>query len=147
MNCRFIHPGFNDKGNYSLISKPDPFSPNGAPPGGPLPLIPNNPWVRRSSTAPTSISGITVCLTACEPETINECFHVAGRSCGGGTPPSAPAGGTSCGERLGARAEARQRGNTVIQHRVTGSVASGLCSDQITLVLVLLGSVQIIHTS
>ncbi|KAM8891121.1 zinc finger CCCH domain-containing protein 18 isoform 2-T3 [Spinachia spinachia] len=45
MNCRFIHPGVNDKGNYSLISKPDPFSPNGAPPGGPHPLIPNNPWV------------------------------------------------------------------------------------------------------
>lgn len=46
MNCRFIHPGVNDKGNYSLISKPDLFSPNGAPPGGPHPLIPNNPWVR-----------------------------------------------------------------------------------------------------
>ncbi|XP_010782675.1 zinc finger CCCH domain-containing protein 18-like [Notothenia coriiceps] len=45
MNCRFIHPGVNDKGNYSLISKPDLFSPNGAPPGGPHPLIPNNPWV------------------------------------------------------------------------------------------------------
>lgn len=45
MNCRFIHPGVNDKGNYSLISKPDPFPPNGAPPGGPHPLIPNNPWV------------------------------------------------------------------------------------------------------
>ncbi|XP_034734205.1 zinc finger CCCH domain-containing protein 18 isoform X2 [Etheostoma cragini] len=44
MNCRFIHPGVNDKGNYSLISKPDLFSPNGAPPGGPHPLIPNNPW-------------------------------------------------------------------------------------------------------
>lgn len=44
MNCRFIHPGVNDKGNYSLITKPDPFSPNGAPPGGPLPLLPNNPW-------------------------------------------------------------------------------------------------------
>ncbi|MEQ2205909.1 hypothetical protein XENOCAPTIV_017963, partial [Xenoophorus captivus] len=48
MNCRFIHPGVNDKGNYSLITKPDPFSPNGAPPGGPLPLIPNNPWVSES---------------------------------------------------------------------------------------------------
>uniref|UniRef100_A0A8C6PPT2 Zinc finger CCCH-type containing 18 n=1 Tax=Nothobranchius furzeri TaxID=105023 RepID=A0A8C6PPT2_NOTFU len=46
MNCRFIHPGVNDKGNYSLITKPDPFSPNGAPPGGPHPLLPNNPWVR-----------------------------------------------------------------------------------------------------
>lgn len=46
MNCRFIHPGVNDKGNYSLISKPDPFSPNGAPPGAPHPLMPgNNPWV------------------------------------------------------------------------------------------------------
>ncbi|KAK5928589.1 hypothetical protein CgunFtcFv8_013643 [Champsocephalus gunnari] len=45
MNCRFIHPGVNDKGNYSLISKPDLFSPNGVPPGGPHPLIPNNPWV------------------------------------------------------------------------------------------------------
>ncbi|XP_028813870.1 zinc finger CCCH domain-containing protein 18 isoform X2 [Denticeps clupeoides] len=44
MNCRFIHPGVNDKGNYSLISKPDPFSPNGAPPGGPHPLMPSNPW-------------------------------------------------------------------------------------------------------
>ncbi|XP_033824661.1 zinc finger CCCH domain-containing protein 18 [Periophthalmus magnuspinnatus] len=44
MNCRFIHPGVNDKGNYSLITKPDPFSPNGAPPGGPHPLMPNNPW-------------------------------------------------------------------------------------------------------
>ncbi|XP_051239108.1 zinc finger CCCH domain-containing protein 18 isoform X4 [Dicentrarchus labrax] len=44
MNCRFIHPGVNDKGNYSLITKPDLFSPNGAPPGGPHPLIPNNPW-------------------------------------------------------------------------------------------------------
>ncbi|XP_061773339.1 zinc finger CCCH domain-containing protein 18 isoform X2 [Nerophis ophidion] len=44
MNCRFIHPGVNDKGNYSLISKPDLFSPNGAQPGGPLPLLPNNPW-------------------------------------------------------------------------------------------------------
>lgn len=45
MNCRFIHPGVNDKGNYSLISKPEPFPPNAAPPGGPHPLIPNNPWV------------------------------------------------------------------------------------------------------
>ncbi|XP_061628776.1 zinc finger CCCH domain-containing protein 18 isoform X1 [Phyllopteryx taeniolatus] len=44
MNCRFIHPGVNDKGNYSLITKPDLFSPNGAQPGGPLPLIPNNSW-------------------------------------------------------------------------------------------------------
>ncbi|KAF3689276.1 Zinc finger CCCH domain-containing protein 18 [Channa argus] len=44
MNCRFIHPGVNDKGNYSLISKPDLFSPNGAPPGGPHPLMSNNPW-------------------------------------------------------------------------------------------------------
>ncbi|KAK7891989.1 hypothetical protein WMY93_023952 [Mugilogobius chulae] len=44
MNCRFIHPGVNDKGNYSLITKPDPFSPNGAPSGGPHPLMPNNPW-------------------------------------------------------------------------------------------------------
>ncbi|KYO43066.1 zinc finger CCCH domain-containing protein 18 isoform D [Alligator mississippiensis] len=44
MNCRFIHPGVNDKGNYSLISKPDPFSPNGAPPIGPHPLMPANPW-------------------------------------------------------------------------------------------------------
>lgn len=46
MNCRFIHPGVNDKGNYSLITKPDLFPPNGAPPGGPHPLIPNSPWVR-----------------------------------------------------------------------------------------------------
>ncbi|CAL8324565.1 unnamed protein product, partial [Gadus morhua 'NCC'] len=44
MNCRFIHPGVNDKGNYSLITKPDLFSPNGAPPGAPHPLLPNNPW-------------------------------------------------------------------------------------------------------
>uniref|UniRef100_A0A8D2MU16 C3H1-type domain-containing protein n=1 Tax=Zonotrichia albicollis TaxID=44394 RepID=A0A8D2MU16_ZONAL len=44
MNCRFIHPGVNDKGNYSLISKPEPFSPNGAPPMGPHPLMPANPW-------------------------------------------------------------------------------------------------------
>ncbi|KAM9815089.1 zinc finger CCCH domain-containing protein 18 isoform 4-T4 [Syngnathus typhle] len=44
MNCRFIHPGVNDKGNYSLITKPDIFSPNGAQPGGPVPLIPNNSW-------------------------------------------------------------------------------------------------------
>ncbi|RMC09338.1 hypothetical protein DUI87_14346 [Hirundo rustica rustica] len=44
MNCRFIHPGVNDKGNYSLISKPEPFSPNGAPPIGPHPLMPANPW-------------------------------------------------------------------------------------------------------
>uniref|UniRef100_A0A8D2LED5 Zinc finger CCCH-type containing 18 n=1 Tax=Varanus komodoensis TaxID=61221 RepID=A0A8D2LED5_VARKO len=46
MNCRFIHPGVNDKGNYSLISKPDPFPPNGAPPigPGPHPLMPANPW-------------------------------------------------------------------------------------------------------
>uniref|UniRef100_A0A8C4S171 Zinc finger CCCH-type containing 18 n=1 Tax=Erpetoichthys calabaricus TaxID=27687 RepID=A0A8C4S171_ERPCA len=44
MNCRFIHPGLNDKGNYSLITKPDPFSPNGGPPAGPLPLIPTTPW-------------------------------------------------------------------------------------------------------
>lgn len=43
MNCRFIHPGVNDKGNYSLISKPEPFSPNGAPPIGPHPLMPANP--------------------------------------------------------------------------------------------------------
>ncbi|XP_029697705.1 zinc finger CCCH domain-containing protein 18 isoform X4 [Takifugu rubripes] len=44
MNCRFIHPGVNDKGNYSLITKPDLFASNGAPPGGPHPLIPTNPW-------------------------------------------------------------------------------------------------------
>uniref|UniRef100_A0A3B4A7J2 C3H1-type domain-containing protein n=1 Tax=Periophthalmus magnuspinnatus TaxID=409849 RepID=A0A3B4A7J2_9GOBI len=50
MNCRFIHPGVNDKGNYSLITKPDPFSPNGAPPGGPHPLMPNNPWVCLSTS-------------------------------------------------------------------------------------------------
>lgn len=46
MNCRFIHPGVNDKGNYSLITKADPFPPNGAPPLGPHPLMPANPWVR-----------------------------------------------------------------------------------------------------
>lgn len=45
MNCRFIHPGVNDKGNYSLISKAEPFPPNGAPPLGPHPLMPTNPWV------------------------------------------------------------------------------------------------------
>lgn len=45
MNCRFIHPGVNDKGNYSLISKTEPFPPNGAPPLGPHPLMPTNPWV------------------------------------------------------------------------------------------------------
>nr|XP_004666118.1 zinc finger CCCH domain-containing protein 18 isoform X2 [Jaculus jaculus] len=44
MNCRFIHPGVNDKGNYSLITKADPFPPNGAPPLGPHPLMPANPW-------------------------------------------------------------------------------------------------------
>lgn len=44
MNCRFIHPGVNDKGNYSLISKAEPFPPNGAPPLGPHPLMPANPW-------------------------------------------------------------------------------------------------------
>lgn len=38
MNCRFIHPGVNDKGNYSLITKAEPFPPNGAPPLGPHPL-------------------------------------------------------------------------------------------------------------
>ncbi|KAG9461517.1 hypothetical protein GDO78_016593, partial [Eleutherodactylus coqui] len=42
MSCRFIHPGMNDKGNYSLISKPDPFSPNGTSAGA-TPLAPN-PW-------------------------------------------------------------------------------------------------------
>lgn len=46
MNCRFIHPGVNDKGNYSLITKAEPFPPNGAPPLGPHPLMPANPWVR-----------------------------------------------------------------------------------------------------
>lgn len=45
MNCRFIHPGVNDKGNYSLITKAEPFPPNGAPPLGPHPLMPANPWV------------------------------------------------------------------------------------------------------
>lgn len=45
MNCRFIHPGVNDKGNYSLITKTEPFPPNGAPPLGPHPLMPANPWV------------------------------------------------------------------------------------------------------
>ncbi|KAG8508133.1 Zinc finger CCCH domain-containing protein 18, partial [Galemys pyrenaicus] len=44
MNCRFIHPGVNDKGNYSLITKAEPFPPNGAPPLGPHPLLPANPW-------------------------------------------------------------------------------------------------------
>ncbi|XP_059523070.1 zinc finger CCCH domain-containing protein 18 isoform X7 [Myotis daubentonii] len=44
MNCRFIHPGVNDKGNYSLITKAEPFPPNGAPPLGPHPLMPANPW-------------------------------------------------------------------------------------------------------
>uniref|UniRef100_A0A8C0AML0 Zinc finger CCCH-type containing 18 n=1 Tax=Bos mutus grunniens TaxID=30521 RepID=A0A8C0AML0_BOSMU len=47
MNCRFIHPGVNDKGNYSLITKAEPFPPNGAPPLGPHPLMPANPWVFR----------------------------------------------------------------------------------------------------
>lgn len=47
-NCRFIHPGVNDKGNYSLITKPDRFSSNGAPPigPGPHPLMPANTWVQ-----------------------------------------------------------------------------------------------------
>ncbi|XP_039082201.1 zinc finger CCCH domain-containing protein 18 isoform X1 [Hyaena hyaena] len=44
MNCRFIHPGVNDKGNYSLITKAEPFPPNGAPPLGPHPLMPASPW-------------------------------------------------------------------------------------------------------
>ncbi|XP_036010257.1 zinc finger CCCH domain-containing protein 18 isoform X4 [Mus musculus] len=44
MSCRFIHPGVNDKGNYSLITKAEPFPPNGAPPLGPHPLMPANPW-------------------------------------------------------------------------------------------------------
>lgn len=44
MNCRFIHPGVNDKGNYSLIAKAEPFPPNGAPPPGPHPLMPASPW-------------------------------------------------------------------------------------------------------
>uniref|UniRef100_A0A8C2RQX3 C3H1-type domain-containing protein n=1 Tax=Capra hircus TaxID=9925 RepID=A0A8C2RQX3_CAPHI len=44
MNCRFIHPGVNDKGNYSLITKAESFPPNGAPPLGPHPLMPANPW-------------------------------------------------------------------------------------------------------
>ncbi|XP_027629242.1 zinc finger CCCH domain-containing protein 18 [Tupaia chinensis] len=44
MNCRFIHPGVNDKGNYSLLTKADPFPPNGAPPLGPHPLMPASPW-------------------------------------------------------------------------------------------------------
>lgn len=67
MNCRFIHPGVNDKGNYSLISKPEPFSPNGAPPMGPHPLMPANPWVWnlfcgfRASAAPCpSLQGFKV---------------------------------------------------------------------------------------
>ncbi|KAM5125135.1 LOW QUALITY PROTEIN: zinc finger CCCH domain-containing protein 18-like [Mantella aurantiaca] len=42
MSCRFIHPGMNDKGNYSLISKPDPFSANGTPSGGAQ--LPQTPW-------------------------------------------------------------------------------------------------------
>uniref|UniRef100_G1Q4C1 Zinc finger CCCH domain-containing protein 18-like n=1 Tax=Myotis lucifugus TaxID=59463 RepID=G1Q4C1_MYOLU len=44
MNCRFIHPGVNDKGNYSLITKAEPFRPKGAPPLGPHPPMPANPW-------------------------------------------------------------------------------------------------------
>ncbi|EPQ09493.1 Zinc finger CCCH domain-containing protein 18 [Myotis brandtii] len=44
MNCRFIHPGVNDKGNYSLITKAEPFRPKGAPPLGPHPLMPATPW-------------------------------------------------------------------------------------------------------
>ncbi|XP_058530166.1 zinc finger CCCH domain-containing protein 18 isoform X2 [Ochotona princeps] len=44
VNCRFIHPGVNDKGNYSLLTKAEPFPPNGAPPLGPHPLMPANPW-------------------------------------------------------------------------------------------------------
>ncbi|XP_059527872.1 zinc finger CCCH domain-containing protein 18-like [Myotis daubentonii] len=44
MNCRFIHPGVNDKGNYSLTTKAEPFPPKGAPRLGPHPLMPANPW-------------------------------------------------------------------------------------------------------
>ncbi|XP_070248259.1 zinc finger CCCH domain-containing protein 18-like isoform X2 [Myotis yumanensis] len=44
MNCRFIDPGVNDKGNYSLITKAEPFRPKGAPPLGPHPPMPANPW-------------------------------------------------------------------------------------------------------
>ncbi|XP_006893182.1 PREDICTED: zinc finger CCCH domain-containing protein 18-like [Elephantulus edwardii] len=44
MNCMFIHPGINDKGNYSLITKAEPFPPNGSPPLGPPPLMPADPW-------------------------------------------------------------------------------------------------------
>nr|XP_058132288.1 zinc finger CCCH domain-containing protein 18-like [Dasypus novemcinctus] len=44
MNCRFLHPGVNDKGNYSLISKGDLFLPNTARPLGPHSLLPASPW-------------------------------------------------------------------------------------------------------
>ncbi|XP_048461890.1 zinc finger CCCH domain-containing protein 18-like [Rhincodon typus] len=51
-NCRFIHPGINDKGNYSLIAKPDPFSPNGGHHLGPHPLMQANPWETHVLGAP-----------------------------------------------------------------------------------------------
>ncbi|KAG8437425.1 hypothetical protein GDO86_008213 [Hymenochirus boettgeri] len=44
MSCRYLHPGMNDKGNYSLITKQDAFSANGNPPVGTNPLVPSNPW-------------------------------------------------------------------------------------------------------
>ncbi|KAK2489364.1 hypothetical protein MC885_003245 [Smutsia gigantea] len=63
MNCRFIHPGVNDKGNYSLIAKAETFPPNGAPPPGPHPLMPASPWVReRLFSFTASHSAPKLCL-------------------------------------------------------------------------------------
>lgn len=106
MNCRFIHPGVNDKGNYSLISKPDLFASNGAPPGGPHPLMPSNPWVRPSLSRE--------CCRCSHGSPCNRCVPVSGWTRSGGAPSSSAssssASGTAGGECVGARTETRQRG-------------------------------------
>lgn len=139
MNCRFIHPGVNDKGNYSLISKPDPFPPNGAPPGpgGPHPLLPNNPWVcfffspcllqicvkqhklRIISVWTLVLSFFIVSIIfvslALRGNIITDykrkyVFCFLGWASSGGAPSTTASCGASCGECLGERTKACQRG-------------------------------------
>ncbi len=100
MICRFIHPGVNDKGNYSLISTPDPFSPNGAPPGGgggPHPLMPASPWVYILCD-----SLYTILFLPNLSSTFESCF-LPGSPCRRRVAPSSTSSRSSSGERLGKR--------------------------------------------
>lgn len=104
MICRFIHPGVNDKGNYSLISKPDPFSPNGAPPGGgPHPLMPANPWVYILFNSFSTILFLPELKLSLNFNSTFESSFLSGNPCRRRAASPSASSRSSGGERLGKR--------------------------------------------